>query len=180
MDLAAEAPGCLVSEDLDLEAYSLQGLDVFLRRQAEITYSSWCMSSHFSSSRNGEWIALGFASFLSIRKGGSYNDSNDLVLRQGWSLHYWASLSSGSIVTHTLPLHYFTSHSVHHSWEPWNLLLLPALQMGFSFAETADQPYLPLPPNGAQAGRNPIEFLPPPPARTHAYHSHTQTHATYM
>lgn len=64
-------PSCLVSKGLDLKAYSLRGLDVFLRRQAEITYSSWCVISHFSSSRNGERIALGFASSLSIPEGGS-------------------------------------------------------------------------------------------------------------
>lgn len=64
-------PSCLVSKGLDLKAYSLRGLDVFLRRQAEITYSSWCMISHFSSSRNGERIALGFASSPSIPEGGS-------------------------------------------------------------------------------------------------------------
>lgn len=66
--LAAEMAQLLVSEGLGLKAYSLQSLDVFLRRQAGITYSSQCMISHFSSSRNREWIALGFASFLSIRE----------------------------------------------------------------------------------------------------------------
>ena len=38
--LAAEIAGCCGSEGLGLEAYSPQGLDVFLRRQAGITYSS--------------------------------------------------------------------------------------------------------------------------------------------
>lgn len=64
--LAAETAQLLISEGLDLKAYSQQGLDVFLRRRAGITYSSQCMISHFSSGRNREWIALGFASFLSI------------------------------------------------------------------------------------------------------------------
>lgn len=126
------------------------------------------MVSHFSSSRNRGWIALGFAGFLSIREAGSWNDSNDLGLLRGWSLHYRDSLSPACII-HTLPLYpCSTSHSVHRGCAPCKLG--PSLS-GSPSASPATRP------NEAQAGQTPLSSLPLPPCQHTCTHSHTHTWA---